>query len=218
MKTISMTPALYDYLLEVIGPEPQVLSELRAETSKLEHAMMQVPRDQGLFMGLLAQLMGVRQVLEVGVFTGYSSLAVALALPEDGRIIACDVSEAWTRVARRFWEKGGVAHKIDLRLAPARDTLQALLDDGQAGSFDMAFIDADKAQYDIYYEQALTLLRPGGVVLLDNMLWGGAVIDATRQDADTLAIRALNKKVGSDPRVSMTLLPLADGVLIARKR
>jgi predicted O-methyltransferase YrrM len=218
MKTISMTPALYDYLLEVIGPEPPVLAELRAETAKLEHAMMQVPRDQGLFMGLLAQIMGARRVLEVGVFTGYSTLAMATALPEDGRIIACDVSEEWTRVARRYWQKGGVAHKIDLRLAPARDTLQALLDDGQAGGFDMGFIDADKAQYDTYYEQILTLLRPGGVVLLDNMLWGGAVIDPARQDVDTVAIRALNKKVGSDPRVSVTLLPLADGVLMARKR
>jgi predicted O-methyltransferase YrrM len=218
MKTITMTPPLYDYLLEVIGPEPPVLAALRAETAALPEAGMQISRDQGLFMGIMAQILGARRVLEVGVFTGYSALAVAMALPDDGRIVACDVSEAWTAIGRRAWQKAGVAHKIDLRLAPAQQTLQRLIDDGQSGSFDMAFIDADKPQYDTYYEQILKLLRPGGVVLVDNMLWGGAVADPSKGDENTTAIRALNKKIGADPRVAMTLIPMADGVIIARKR
>ena len=179
---------------------------------------MQIGADQGQFMGLLVEIMGVRNALEVGTFTGYSALAVALALPDDGRLVACDVSEEWTAIARRYWEEAGVAHKIDLRLAPALETLEGLLAEGCAGTFDFAFIDADKEGYDIYYERALELMRTGGLIALDNMLWEGKVVDPAVMDVDTQAIRAMNMKLAGDARATLSLLPIGDGLTLARKR
>ncbi len=184
----------------------------------MEQANMQVGPEQGQFMALLVELIGARNALEVGTFTGYSALAVALALPEDGRLVACDVSEEWTAIGRRYWEEAGVAHKIDLRLAPALETLDALLAEGRAGTFDFAFIDADKEGYDAYYERALELTRAGGLVVLDNTLWRGDVADPTISDVDTDAIRAINTKLAGDERVTLSLLPVGDGLTLARKR
>jgi caffeoyl-CoA O-methyltransferase len=217
-QTLTLSDALYDYLLSVSLREPPLLSRLREETAALPHAGMQISPEQGQFMALLAELVGARRVLEVGTFTGYSALVVALALPADGRIITCDVDEEMTAIARRYWAEGGVADKIDLRLGPAVDTLDALLSDGGADTFDFAFVDADKANYDAYYERALALLRQGGLMVIDNVLWSGAVADPNQKDADTNAIRALNAKLHGDQRVSLSLLPVSDGITLARKR
>jgi len=217
-RTIGLSAPLHDYVLSVTSREPDVLARLREETAGLEWARMQIGPDQGQFMALLVELMGARRTLEVGVFTGYSSLAVALALPEDGRVLACDVSEEWTAIARRYWEEAGVAHKIDLRLAPALETLDGLLAAGEAGRFDFAFIDADKENYDAYYERCLALLRRGGLLAIDNVLWDGAVIDPAKDDKDTNAIRALNAKLHRDERVTLSLVPVGDGLTLARKR
>jgi caffeoyl-CoA O-methyltransferase len=180
---------------------------------------MQMAPEQGQFLALLAKLIGARRAIEVGVFTGYSALAVALALPEDGRLLACDVSDEWTAIGRRYWQAAGVVHKIELRIAPAQETLAPLAADRrQHDSFDFAFIDADKNNYDAYYELCLQLVRPGGLIIVDNVLWNGAVIDPERQDEDTLAIRALNEKICSDSRVDLSLVPIGDGMTVARKR
>jgi caffeoyl-CoA O-methyltransferase len=179
---------------------------------------MQISPEQGQFMGLLARLMGARRCLEIGVFTGYSSLAIALALPDDGRIVACDVSEKWTSVARRYWTAAGVAHKIDLRLATAMDTLDHLIVAGAAGTFDFAFIDADKENYVGYYERALQLLRSGGLVVADNTLWSGRVADPENAEADTVALRHFNELLHADSRVDLSLVPIGDGLSLARKR
>jgi len=210
--------AVERYVTSDMVHESPVMRELRAETATLPKAGMQIGADQGAFMAILVRLIQARRCLEVGTFTGYSALAVASALPPDGRLIACDVSEEWTAIARRYWAKAGVANRIDLRLAPARDTLATLIRDGAADSFDFAFIDADKTGYDAYYEACLTLVRRGGLILLDNALQDGAVADATARDADTVAIRAINAKVRDDPRVEATLLTIGDGVVFARKR
>ena len=197
----------------------RVARELRAHTLAATPAhRMQVSPEQGAFMQLLVKLLGARWTLEVGTFTGYSALVVAEALPDDGRVIACDVSEEWTSVGRPFWERAGVADKIDLRLKPAVDTLEELIASGDAGSFDFAFIDADKVNYDAYYERCLTLLRRGGVIGIDNVLWGGRVADERVRDDDTRAIRALNAKVNTDDRVDATMLPIGDGLTLAVKR
>ncbi len=217
-KALQMTEPLQDYLLEVSLREPPVLAELRAETAALPGAGMQIAPEQGQFMALLVQLIGARRILEVGTFTGYSSLVMALALPDDGQVFACDVSEDYTSVARRYWEKAGVEDKITLTLAPAVGTLDRLLADGMAGSFDLMFIDADKENYDTYYERGLALVRAGGLILVDNVLWSGAVIDPAKQDTDTTAIRALNQKLKDDQRVTLSMLPLADGLTLAIKR
>lgn len=214
---LALTEHLYAYLMDVSLREPDVLRRLREETATLTHAAMAISPVQGQFMRLLLKLIGARKTLEVGVFTGYSSLSAALALPEEGRVIACDVSEEWTGIARRYWTEAGVAGKIDLRLAPAIETLDALLADGQAGAFDFAFIDADKAHYDDYYERALKLVRKGGLLLLDNMLWYGKVADPNVQDADTVALRALNEKLHRDDRVFVSLIALGDGMTLALK-
>jgi predicted O-methyltransferase YrrM len=199
--------------------EPDVLRRLREETvANNPQAEMAVSPMQGQFVALLVKLIGAVKTLEVGVFTGYSSLCTALALPAHGRVVACDVNEEWTSVARRYWAEAGVADKITLRLAPAVETLDALLDDGQAGTFDFAFIDADKLNYDKYYERALKLLRRGGLIFFDNMLWSGKVADPGVQDADTVALRALNEKLHHDERVFVSLLPLRDGVSLAVKQ
>jgi len=217
-RTIPMTDRLYDYLLKVSLREPPLLAALRAETAKMPMAMMQISPEQGQFMALLAELIGARKAIEVGTFTGYSALCVAAALPPDGKLIACDISEEFTSVARRYWAKSGIGDRIELRLAPALDTLKSLLADGGAGSFDFAFIDADKTQYDAYYEAILKLLRPGGLVTIDNVLWSGAVADGRKRDADTLALRALNEKLKTDKRISLSMLPIGDGLTLARKR
>jgi len=216
-KTLSMNDALYEYLLSVSLRETEVLRRLRAETATDTMARMQSAPEQGQFMALLVQLIGARRCLEVGVYTGYSALWVAQALPPDGRIVACDTSEEWTSIARRYWAEAGVAGRIDLRLAPALATLQGLIDAGQAGSFDFAFIDADKENYANYYEAVLQLLRPGGLMAIDNTLWSGDVADPDKQDADTRAIRELNRQVHADERVAMSLLPVADGLTLALK-
>ena len=217
-RTITLSDGLYDYLLDVSLREPDVLRRLREETAKIPAAAMQIAPEQGQFMALLVELMGARKAIEVGTFTGYSSLSVALALPPGGRLVACDVNEEWTAVARRYWAEAGVADRIDLRLGPALETLDGLIAEGEAGTFDFAFIDADKAGYDAYYERILTLLRPGGLVSVDNVLWSGRVIDTAKQDSDTRAIRAFNEKIHADPRVSLSLVPIGDGLTLARKR
>jgi caffeoyl-CoA O-methyltransferase len=217
-RTIDLTDALYDYLLSVSLRETDLQRRLREETAALPMARMQISPEQGQFMALLARLLGARRVLEVGVFTGYSSLAVALALPADGRIVACDVSEEWTAVARRYWAEAGVAGRIDLRLAPAVDTLDALIAGGGAGTFDLAFIDADKTAYLDYYERALELLRPGGLLMTDNTLWSGRVADPEVGDADTVALRHYNEHQHRDARIDLSLVPIGDGLTLARKR
>ncbi|BCL37797.1 class I SAM-dependent methyltransferase [Nostoc sp. MS1] len=217
-QTIGLDKQLYDYLLNTSVREPEILWKLRQETANHPNARMQISPEQGQFMRLLVQLLGAKKTLEVGVFTGYSSLSVALALPADGKIIACDVSEEFTAIARRYWQQAGVADKIDLRLAPGVVTLDALLADGQAGTFDFAFIDADKENYDNYYERALQLVRPGGLIAIDNVLWSGRVADDQIQDESTQAIRALNQKLHDDERVTLSLVPIGDGLTLALKR
>jgi predicted O-methyltransferase YrrM len=209
---------VYDYLLSVSLREAPILRRLREETAALPNASMQVPPEHGQFMAFLARLTGARNALEVGVFTGYSSLSVAMAMPEDGRIVACDISEEFTSVARRYWKEAGVEHKIDLRIRPALETLRELMAQGRRGAFDFAFIDADKTSYANYYECALELLRPGGLIMVDNVLWSGRVADPKETDADTVALRAFNEKVHADTRVFHSLLPLGDGVTLALKR
>jgi predicted O-methyltransferase YrrM len=217
-RNVQLTDKLYQYLVDHSVREHPVLAELRAETAKLPHAGMQIGPDQGQFMALLARLTGARKCIEVGVFTGYSSLAVALALPADGRIVACDVSEEWTAIARRYWQKAGVAAKVDLRLGPATATLDRLLAEAGEGRYDFAFIDADKANYLEYYERCLRLLRPNGLIALDNTLWSGDVAEPSNTKPDTVALRALNDALHRDERVDIALLPLGDGVTLARKR
>jgi predicted O-methyltransferase YrrM len=217
-RTNPLSDELYRYLLDVSLRDRDVLRRLREETSGMEHSNMQIGPDQGQLMGLLLELVEARNVLEIGTFTGYSALAMALHLPEDGRLVTCDVSEEWTSVGRRYWEEAGVAGKIDLRLGPAADTLEALLTDGRAGSFDFAFIDADKGGYETYYELVLRLLRRGGLVAVDNTLWEGKVADPEARDPDTEAIRAFNRKLKDDERVTLSLVPIGDGLTLARKR
>ncbi len=216
--TISLTEPLQEYVGQTMVAEPDVLRRLREETGALEMARMQISPEQGQFMKLLVQIARVRNAIEVGVFTGYSTLCVASALPADGRLIACDVSDEWTAIGRRYWREAGVAERIDLRLAPATETLDALLAEQRQGQFDFAFIDADKANYDGYYERCLQLLRVGGIIAIDNALWSGLVVDSGADDADTLAIRALNLKVRDDQRVQHSLVPIGDGLLLAVKQ
>lgn len=216
-RTLSMTDHLYDYLLNTSLRENEVQKKLREHTAGMENSQMQIAPEQGQFMGFLVRLMGARRALEVGVYTGYSSLAVALAMPEQGRLVACDINREWADVARRFWQQAGIDQKIDLHLAPADETLRGLLEQGQQSSFDFAFIDADKENYDVYYELCLQLLRPGGLLVIDNTLWGGDVANEQVQDADTRAIRALNKKLQTDTRIDMSHLPIADGLTLVRK-
>lgn len=217
-KTLCITEKLYEYMLSVSLREPEVLRELRIETGLDEQANMQIAPEQGQFMALLVRLLGAKKTLDIGVYTGYSSLCIGLALPQDGRVIACDLNRQWTDIAKRYWHKAGVGDKIDLRLAPARQTLEELLaNKAAAASFDFAFIDADKVNYDIYYEYCLQLVRPGGLIAVDNVLWDGAVAEETVDDVDTEAIRALNNKIHADPRVELSLVPIADGLTLARK-
>lgn len=218
-RTIQVDDRLYDYLLENSLREADILRQLRAETAKLGRVkQMQIAPEQGQFMALLAELTGAQKMLEVGTFTGYSALACALAMPPDAQIIACDVSEEWTRIARQYWQEAGVSEKITLKIGPAAHTLKTLLDEGQANTFDLMFIDADKNGYDTYYEYGLKLVRPGGLILIDNVLWGGDVADPSVQDEDTKAIRALNQKLAADNRIGLSMLPVGDGLTLARRR
>lgn len=217
--TIQVTEPLYDYLLAVSLREPELLRKLREETAKLPSAGYQISPDQGQFMRMLIKLLGARRTLEVGVYTGYSALSVALVLPDDGQIVACDISEEYTAVARRYWYAAGMHHKIDLHIAPAVETLAALTaDEANHGTFDFAFIDADKSNYHIYYEEALKLLRRGGLIAIDNVLWGGAIINTERQDADTKALRELNRALHKDDRIDVSMVAIGDGLTLARKR
>lgn len=206
------------YIVDTTLRDQPILRELREETAKLPAAGMQTGPDQVQFLQLLVRFIGARRCIEVGVFTGYSALGVALALPEDGHIVACDVNENYTAIARRYWERAGVANKIDLYLAPATQTLGELIRNGEAGNFEFAYIDADKTGYDTYYEQCLTLIRPNGLIAIDNVLWSGRVADDASNDPDTVALRKLNAKIGRDERVDCSLLPLGDGLMIVRKR
>jgi predicted O-methyltransferase YrrM len=215
-----MLPAsdrLFDYIVRVGAREHPVLTRCREETARHPMAQMQIGPDQGAAMALIAQLMGAKRYLEIGTFTGYSALAVALALPADGRIVCCDVSKEYTDQARRYWEEAGVSAKIELRLAPAVETLDRMISEREP-PFDFVFIDADKPRYDAYYERALKLVRTGGLIALDNMLWSGEVADPANSDESTAAIRALNQKIHDDPRADMAMLALGDGVMLARKR
>lgn len=217
-QTTGLDPKLHEYLLSATLRESAILTELREETAKHAQGEMQISPEQGQLMALLVQLMGAKKTLEIGVFTGYSSLAVAAALPEDGKIVACDVSDEYCAIARKYWQKANLAHKIDLRIAPALDTLDSLIAAGETNRFDFAFIDADKSNYDNYYERSLQLVRPGGLIAVDNTLWYGRVADPEVQDNRTKKIRALNEKVRDDERVTMSLLSVGDGLLLAVKR
>jgi caffeoyl-CoA O-methyltransferase len=209
---------LWEYIRRVTLKEPPLLRRFREETAADPNSSFQISPEQGQLMGLLMHLIGARRTIEIGVYTGYSALAVALALPEDGRIVACDINETWTSVARRYWREAGVDRKIDLRLAPALTTLDGLISSGQANQFDFVFIDADKTNYANYYERALVLVRPGGLIGIDNVLWYGRVIDASFDDPDTRAIRVFNEKLLNDDRVWLSMLPVRDGLTLACKK
>jgi len=218
LRSIGLSDALHDYVLASTLRDHDVLRSLREETARMPEARMQISAEQGQLMQLLVELTGARTILEVGTFTGYSSTAMALALPPGGKIVCCDVSETFTTVARRAWKAAGVEDKIDLRIGAAVATLDGLIAGGAAGTFDLAFLDADKHNYDAYYERSLVLLRVGGLVMLENVLWAGRVIDPSVNDADTKAIRALNGKIHADARVTQAMLPIGDGLTLARKR
>ena len=218
IRTLNLSPELYDYLIEVSSRETDLQKELRIETSKDDMARMQIAPEQGQFMQLMVKLMGATSILELGTYTGYSSLAMAMALPSHGEMVCCDVSETWTSVAKRYWKAAGVDHLIDLRIAPALQTLNTLLLEGRARQFDLAFIDADKTNYEEYYELCLRLMRPGGLIMLDNTLSSGLTVDFTVQDENTRAIRALNVKLQSDKRIELSHLPIADGLTLCLKK
>lgn len=218
IQTINLNQPLYQYLLDISVRETEIAKALRLETSKLPQGKMQTSPDEANFLGLLIKLMKAQRVIEVGTFTGYGTLHMAMALPEAGKIIACDISQEYTDIAKRYWQEAGVINKIDLRLAPAEETLQALADDHQQSSFDFAFIDANKSQYLAYYELCLQLLKPGGCIAIDNVLWHGNVIDEKIQDPMTKAIRSTNLTVSQDARVDLSMLAIGDGLLLAIKR
>ena len=216
-RTLNLDDSLYEYVLANSLREHPAQTALREATKAHPHAGMQIGPEQGQFMALLVRLIGARRTIEIGVFTGYSALCVALALPDDGYLLACDVSDEYTKVGKPYWQQAGVAHKIDLRLAPARSTLDARLANGEAGTFDFAFIDADKTGYDDYYERCLRLLRRGGLIAVDNVLWSGSVARPAKS-ADTAALQMLNDKLHRDERIDLSLLPIGDGLTLARKR
>ncbi|MBL8340477.1 MAG: class I SAM-dependent methyltransferase [Rubrivivax sp.] len=215
---LTLNDKLYDYVLAHSLREHPAQAALREATRTHRAAGMQIAPEQGQLMAMLVKLMGARRAIEIGVFTGYSALAVALALPEDGRLLACNISDETTRIGRPFWQQAGVAHKIDLQLRPALQTLEARLAAGEAGQYDFAFIDADKTSYDAYFERCLQLVRPGGLVVIDNTLWSGAVAQGPGKDADTRALQALNAKLHGDERIDLVVLPFSDGVTLARRR
>jgi predicted O-methyltransferase YrrM len=216
--TFTLPDELRDYVLGVSLRESSLLKRLREQTARDSMSRMQIAPEQGQLMALLVQLMGARKALEIGVYTGYSALCVARVLPDDGRLVACDINEAWTSVAKDYWRAAGLMERIDLRLAPALATLDELIEGGETGSFDFAFIDADKQNYLAYYERCLKLLRPGGLIAVDNTLWSGSVIDPTDREPDTLAIRAFNEALHTDRRVYVSLVPIGDGLTLALKQ
>jgi caffeoyl-CoA O-methyltransferase len=216
--TINLTPLVYEYLQKNSLRESPVLQKCRAQTQPMSTAQMQISPEQGQFMQLLVQILGAKKTLDIGVFTGYSALAVALVLPADGKVVGCDINKEWTKIARHFWEMAGVADKNDLKLAPALETLKDLIHQGEAGSFDFAFIDADKKNYAAYYEKSLELIRPGGLIAVDNVLWGGDVADPAINDENTVAIREFNTQLLHDDRISLSMLPIGDGLTLAYKR
>ncbi len=217
-KTFTLSNELYDYFCSVSLREPEILRQLREETAQLSSGGMQVSPEQGQFMRLLVELIDAKKCLEIGTFTGYSSLSVALSLPEDGTLVACDKSEEWTSIARRYWKSAGVGKKIELLLGPAIESLDKLLKEGQAGTFDFAFIDADKSNYIGYYERVLSLVRRGGLILVDNVLWSGKVADASNSEDDTITIREFNQRLRNDERIFLSMIPIGDGLTLARKR
>lgn len=217
-RSINLTEQVYDYLLSVSLQESDVMRQCREETASHSMSKMQIAPEQGQFFQFLVKSLGVKQAIEVGVFTGYSSLAIATALPDDGKLIACDISTEYTDLAKGYWQTANVSNKIDLRIAPALETLQQLIDEGQAGQFDFAFVDAHKPEYIEYYELLLTLIKTGGVIAVDNVLWDGDVADPSNQKEDTVAIRAFNDHVFADKRVTMSLIPLADGITLIHKK
>lgn len=217
-RTLNLDERTHAYLLANSVREPAILARLRAETARLSAARMQISPEQGQFMALLVKLLGARRCLEVGTFTGYSALACALALPADGRLIALDVSEEWTAVGRRYWDEAGVGDRIELRLGPAGDSLRQLRREGMDGSFDFMFIDADKTGYADYVEQGCRLVRGGGLIAIDNVLWGGSVADPADQEPDTVALRALNAALKDDRRFDLSMVPIGDGLTLLRKR
>jgi caffeoyl-CoA O-methyltransferase len=216
--TIPLDDRLYDYMLRVSLRETDVLRKLREETAQMPTGGMQVSPEQAQFMAFLVETIGARKALELGVFTGYSSLAVASALPDDGRLIACDVNDEWTRIAREYWRKAKVDQRIELRLGNGIDTLDALSREGHGETFDFVFIDADKENYVAYYERCLRLVRRGGIIAFDNVLWSGRVADPSDQSVSTTALRELNERLAHDTRVSLTMLPIGDGLTLTRKR
>lgn len=217
-RSLGLDDGLYNYLLSVSLREPPLFARLRERTRNMPEAGMQISPEQGQFLQLLIKLTGARKTLEIGTFTGYSALSVASVLPADGKLIACDVSDAFTSVGRPFWEEAGVADKIDLRIGPAVETLDDLIVQGETESFDFAFIDADKTNYENYYERCLQLIRSGGLIAIDNVLWDGAVADARDKSEDTEAIRRLNAKLKNDERIDLSLVPIGDGLTLAWKR
>ncbi len=217
-RSLNLDDALYQYLLDVSLRESPLLKRLREETAQLPTARWQIAPEQGQFMALLVQISGARKILEIGTFTGYSALCMAQAMPVDGRLICCDLPGEYNAIAERYWHDAGVAERIDLRLAPALETLSALERGGQSESFDLIFIDADKANYRVYLEHALVLVRQGGLILFDNVLWSGRVLEQSPENADTRAIQALNRGLLRDSRIDLSLLPLGDGLTLCRKR
>ncbi|MBL4775546.1 MAG: class I SAM-dependent methyltransferase [Mariprofundus sp.] len=217
-RSIGLSEELYRYLLDVGLREPDVLQRLRLASEKEAMSIMRSAPEQGQLMAMLIRLMGAKHILEIGTYTGYATLWMALALPCDGKIVSCDVFETWTKLARHFWCEAGVQDKIVLHIRPAIETLNSLITEGRSGTFDFVFIDADKGNYSAYFESCLSLLRSGGLMMIDNVLWGGSVIEADNQTADTLAIRALNQALQSDPRIEINMLPVADGITLVMKK
>ena len=217
-RTINLDDNVYDYLLDISLRDTPVQKALRDETDNLEWARMQISPDQAQFMALLVRLINARKAIEVGTFTGYSALSVAQAMPDDGVVVACDISEEWTSIGRRFWQQAGVAHKIELHVAPAAETLSSLIEDGQSGTYDFAFIDADKVNQLTYYELCMQLIHPGGLIAVDNVLWGGDVADPANHNEDTEAIRTFNQFIYQDAHVDISLVPIGDGLTLARKK
>ncbi len=217
-RTLSLTDTLYDYLLNHSLRETEVQTRLREATRDMPEANMQIAPEQGQFMALLVELLGAKRLLEIGTFTGYSTLCMAQALPAEGRVVTCDVSREWTGMGASYWKEAGVLERIDLRIGPALETLDTMLEGGEADCFDLVFVDADKENYLNYYERSLRLVRPGGLVLFDNVLWDGDVADPDKQDADTQAIRALNQTLHNDQRVSLSMVPIGDGLSMVRRR